>query len=65
MLLGKVEPQVPEVFKNTLIPRLHWFLFPVEDLRKSLETAKKILNKVKIDRQLLGVVFKIMCVGQT
>ena len=29
-------------------------LFPVEDLRHMVETAKRILRKEKIDRQLVG-----------
>ena len=39
-----------EVFKNTLPIRLYWVLFPIEDLRKVVETAKRILTKEKIDR---------------
>ena len=32
-LLGYREPQILEVFKNTLPPKLYWILFPIEDLR--------------------------------
>ena len=32
--------------------RLHWILFPIEDLRQAVETAKRILTKEKVDRQL-------------
>ena len=28
--------------------------FPIEDLRQVIETAKRILTKEKIDRQLVG-----------
>ena len=42
-LLGYGEPQILEVFK-----------FPMEDLRQAVETAKRILIKVKLDRQLTG-----------
>ena len=51
-LLGHGEPQVLEVFKNTLPTRLYWVLFPIEDFRQAVETAKRILTKEKIDRQL-------------
>ena len=43
-----------EVFKNTLPTRLHWVLFPTEDLRQAVEATKIILMKEKIDRQLAG-----------
>ena len=54
-LLGYGEPQILEVFKkNTLPTKLYWVLFPIEDLRQVVETAKRILTKEKIDRQLAG-----------
>ena len=40
------------MFKNTLPTKLYWILFPIEDLRQVVETAKKILTKEKLDRQL-------------
>ena len=46
--LGYGEPQVLEVFKNMLPTRLYWILFPIEDLRQALETAKRILTKEKV-----------------
>ena len=51
-LLGYGEPQILEVFKNTLPTKLYWILFPIEDLRQMVETAKRILTKEKLDRQL-------------
>ena len=39
-LLGYGEPQILEVFKNTLPTKLYWILFPIEDLRQAVETAK-------------------------
>ena len=51
-LLCYVEPQIFEVFKNTLTTKLYWVLFPIDDLRLVVETAKRILTKEKIDRQL-------------
>ena len=47
-------PQVLEVFKNTLPTKLYWILFPTEDLRQAVETAKSILTKEKLDKQLTG-----------
>ena len=53
-LLGYKEPQILEVFKNTLPTKLYWILFPIEDLRQAVETAKRILTKEKIERHLSG-----------
>ena len=53
-LLGYGEPQILEVFKNTFPTKLYWILFPIEDLRQAVETAKRILTKGKIDKQLSG-----------
>ena len=46
-LLGYGEPQILEVFKNTLPTKFYWILFPIEDLRQAVETAKRILTKEK------------------
>ena len=46
-LLGYGEPQVLEVFKNMFPTKLYWILFPIEDLRQAVETAKGILTKEK------------------
>ena len=43
--LGYGEPQILEVFKNTLPTKLYWVLSPIEDLRQVIETAKRILLK--------------------
>ena len=53
-LLGYGEPHSLEVFKDTLHTKLYWVLFPIEDLRQVVETAKRLLTKEKIDRQLAG-----------
>ena len=52
--LGYGEPQILEVFKNTIPTKLYWILFPIEDLRQVVETDKRILTKEKLDRQLTG-----------
>ena len=49
-----MEPQISEVFKNTLPTKLYCILFPIEDLRQAVEIAKRILTKEKLDRQLTG-----------
>ena len=53
-LLGYGEPQILEVFKNTLPTKLYWILFPIENLRQAVETAKRLLTKEKLDKQLTG-----------
>ena len=53
-LLGYGELQILEVFKNTLPTKLYWILFPIEDLRQVVDTAKRILTKEKLDKQLTG-----------
>ena len=53
-LLGYGEPQILEVFKNTLPTKLYWILFPIEDLRQAEETGKRMLTKGKLDKQLTG-----------
>ena len=51
-LLGYGEPQILEIWKNTLSTRLHCVLYPIDDLRLAVEMAKRILTKEKIDREL-------------
>ena len=53
-LLGYGEPQILEVFKNTLPTKLYWILFPKEDFRQAVDMAKRILTKEKLDKQLTG-----------
>ena len=53
-LLGYGEPQVLEVFKNTMPNRLYMVLFPINNLHEAVETAKHFLTKEKIDRQMTG-----------
>ena len=53
-LLWYGEPQTLEVFKNTLPTKLYWVLFPIENLRQAVDTAKRILTKEKLDKQLTG-----------
>ena len=53
-LLGYGELQILEAFKNTLPTKLYWILFPIEDLRQAVDTAKRILTTEKLDKQLTG-----------
>ena len=53
-LLGYGEPQVLEVFKNTVSNRLYWVLFLIDNLCEAVETAKRFLTKEKIERQMTG-----------
>ena len=38
-------------FQKHTPTKLYWILFPIEDLRQAVETAKRILTKEKLDRQ--------------
>ena len=53
-MLGYGDPQVLEVFKNTVSNRLYWVLFSIDNLRDAVETAKRFLTKEKIYRQMMG-----------
>ena len=53
-LLDYRDSQILEVFKNTLPSKLYWVLFLIEDLRVAVDTAKRMLTKEKIDKQLAG-----------
>ena len=53
-LLGYEDPQVLEVFKNTVPNRLYWVLFSIDNLQDAVETAKRFLTIEKIDRQMTG-----------
>ena len=54
ILLNYDEPQILELFKNTLPRRLYCVFFSIDNLREAVDTAKRVLTKVKIDRQLSG-----------
>ena len=34
--------------------KLYWILFPIDDLRQVVDTAKRRLTKEKLDKQLTG-----------
>ena len=49
-LLNYGEPEIFELFKNTLPSKLYWILFP----REAMETTKRVMNKEKLHKQLTG-----------
>ena len=53
-LLGYGEPQILEVIKNTVPSRLYWILYPINEFRVAVETAKRVLTKEKINKQRTG-----------
>ena len=53
-LLNYGEPQILELFKNTLPSKLYWILFSINNLRDAVDAAKRVLMKGKSDRQLSG-----------
>ena len=53
-LLNYGEPEILELFKNTLPSKLYWILFPINNLREGVDTAKRVMNKEKLDKQLTG-----------
>ena len=53
-LLNYGESQILELFKNTLPSKLYWILFPINNLCKAMDAAKRVLTKEKLDKQLSG-----------
>ena len=53
-LLNYGEPGILELFKNTLPSKLYWILFPIYNLKEAIDTAKRVMNKEKLDKQLTG-----------
>ena len=44
-LLNYGEPEILELLKNTLPSKLYWILFPINNLREAVDTAKRVLNR--------------------
>ena len=53
-MLNYGEPQILELMKNTLPSRLYPILFPIDNLRNTITTAKLVMIKEKIDRHKTG-----------
>ena len=54
LLLKYGEPEILALFKNTLPSKLYWIFFPINNLREAVDTAKRVVNKEKLDKQLTG-----------
>ena len=50
-LLDYGEPQILELFKNTLPRRLYCMLYQINDLRVEVEMAKRLLIKEQMDKR--------------
>ena len=50
-LLDYGEPQILELFKNTLPSRLYYMLYQVDNLTTAVETAKRLLIKEQMDKK--------------
>ena len=53
-LLNYGEPQILELFKNTLSNRLYYMVFNMNNLKEAVETAKHVITKEQIDGQKTG-----------
>ena len=53
-LLNYGEPQILELFKNTLPSKLYWILFPINNFRDALDGTRRVLTKENPDKQLSG-----------
>ena len=49
-LLNYGEPQILELFKNTLASKLYYMVYHINNLREAVETAKRMLTKEQIDK---------------
>ena len=50
-LLDYGDPQILELFKNTLPSRLYYMLYHIDNLREAVEMAKRILTKEQMDKK--------------
>ena len=53
-LLDYGEPQILELFKNTLPSRLYPVIYNINNLREAAEAAKCMLTKEQMDKHKLG-----------
>ena len=53
-LLNYGEPQILELFKNTLPSKIYYMLYHINDLREAVEIAKRMQMKEQIDKQKSG-----------
>ena len=50
-MLDYGDPQILELFKNTLPSRLYYMLYHIGNLREAVEMAKRILAKEQMDKK--------------
>ena len=50
-LLDYRDPQILELFKNTLPSRLYYMLYHIDNLREAVEMAKRVLAKEPMDKK--------------
>ena len=50
-LLDFGDPQILELFKNTLPSRLYYMLYHIDNLREAVEKANRILTKEQMDKK--------------
>ena len=50
-LLNYGDPQILELFKNTLPSRLYYMLYQIGDFRMAVETVKRLLTKEQMDKK--------------
>ena len=50
-LLDYRDPQILELFKNTLPSRLYYMLYHIDNLREAVEMAKRVLAKEQMDKK--------------
>ena len=50
-LLDYRDPQILELFKNTLPSRLYYMLYHIDNLREAIEMAKRVLAKEQMDKR--------------
>ena len=53
-ILGYNEGKVLELFKKTLPTRYYFLLFGTQNLRKAVESSKRVMTKEKLDSKLAG-----------
>ena len=53
-LLNYEEPQILELFENTLPRKLYYMMYHINNLREAVETANHMLTKEQIDKHKSG-----------
>ena len=50
-LLDYGDPQILELFKNTLPSRLYYMLYHIDNLKEAVEMTKRVLAKEQMDKK--------------